>query len=120
MPACVSPSGNFDLKGIIYCYRFEFLDFTRFGSDLLSHALRRSTIGAKALNFRVRDGTGCFALAIATKPRKIQEPAVLGFFLVGGRQGICAANALETAPQLCHDDISKIAGKQSTLTTLRK
>ena len=72
MPACVSPSGNFDLKGIIYCYRFEFLDFTRFGSDLLSHALRRSTIGAKALNFRVRDGTGCFALAIATKPRKIQ------------------------------------------------
>ena len=72
MPACVSPSGNFDLKGIIYCYRFEFLDFTRFGSDLLSHDLSRSTIGAKALNFRVRDGTGCFALAIATKPRKIQ------------------------------------------------
>ena len=44
--------------------------FTRFGSDLLSHALRRSTIGAKALNGRVRDGTGCFALAMTTKPRK--------------------------------------------------
>ena len=42
----------------------------RFGGDLLSHVLRRSTIGAKALNGRVRDGSGCFALAIATKPRK--------------------------------------------------
>ncbi len=42
--------------------------FTRFGGDLLSHALRRSTIGAKALNGRVRDGTGCFALAMTTKP----------------------------------------------------
>src|SRR6056297_171675 len=48
-------------------------DFTRFGGDLLSHALRRSTIGAKALNGRVRDGTGCFALAMTTKPRKIHE-----------------------------------------------
>ncbi len=44
---------------------------TRFGSDLLSHALRRSTIGATALNGRVRDGTGCFACAMTTKPRKI-------------------------------------------------
>ena len=45
----------------------------RFGSDLLSHALRRSTIGAKALNGRVRDGTGCFALAMTTKPKKSSE-----------------------------------------------
>ena len=44
--------------------------FTRFGSDLLSHVLRRSTIGATALNGRVRDGTGCFACAMATKPGK--------------------------------------------------
>ena len=44
--------------------------FTRFGDDLLSHDLSRSTIGAKALNFRVRDGSGCFALAMITKPRK--------------------------------------------------
>ena len=51
----------------------HFKGFARFGSDLLSHALRRSTIGAKALNGRVRDGTGCFALAIATKPRKTSE-----------------------------------------------
>ena len=34
----------------------------RFGGDLLSHVLRRSTIGATALNGRVRDGIGCFAV----------------------------------------------------------
>ena len=42
----------------------------RFGGDLLSHVLRRSTIGATALNFRVRDGIGCFARAVTTKPEK--------------------------------------------------
>ena len=42
----------------------------RFGGDLLSHVLRRSTIGATALNCRVRDGIGCFARAMTTKPRK--------------------------------------------------
>ena len=44
--------------------------FIRFGGDLLSHTLRCSTIGAKALNGRVRDGSGCFALAMTTKPNK--------------------------------------------------
>ena len=44
--------------------------FTRFGGDLLSHVLRRSTIGAVALNFRVRNGAGCFAHAMTTKPKK--------------------------------------------------
>ena len=42
----------------------------RFGSDLLSHALRRSTISAAALNCRVRDGIGCFARAMTTKSKK--------------------------------------------------
>ena len=43
---------------------------TRFGGDLLSHVLRRSTIGATALNDRVRNGAGCFARAMTTKPSK--------------------------------------------------
>ena len=43
---------------------------TRFGSDLLSHVLRRSTISATALNGWVRNGTRCFARAMTTKPRK--------------------------------------------------
>ena len=34
------------------------------GDDLLSH--RSSTIGAKGLNFRVRDGNGWFPLAMVT------------------------------------------------------
>ena len=42
----------------------------RFGGDLLSHVLGRSTIGAAALNGRVRDGIGCFARAVTTKPEK--------------------------------------------------
>ena len=45
-------------------------ELIRFGDDLLSHVLRRSTIGAKALNGWVRDGTRCFALAMITKPNK--------------------------------------------------
>ena len=44
--------------------------FIRFGGDLLSHVLRRSTIGAVALNCRVRDGIGCFAHAMITSPNK--------------------------------------------------
>ena len=43
---------------------------SRFGNDLLSHALRRSTIGATVLNGRVRDGIGCFTRAMITKPGK--------------------------------------------------
>ena len=43
---------------------------SRFGGDLLSHALRRSTISAVALNGRVRNGAGCFAHAMTTKPKK--------------------------------------------------
>ena len=43
------------------------------GGDLLSHVLRRSTIGAAGLNGRVRDGIGCFPRAIATRP--VKRPA---------------------------------------------
>ena len=42
----------------------------RSGSDLLSHALRRSTIGATVLNHRVRNGIGCFTRAMTTKPEQ--------------------------------------------------
>ena len=57
-------------KGYVGCHRKRnaFCVLTRFGSDLLSHVLRRSTIGATVLNGRVRDGIGCFTRAIATKP----------------------------------------------------
>ena len=40
------------------------------GGDLLSHVLRRSTIGAAGLNGRVRDGIGCFPRAMTTRPGK--------------------------------------------------
>ena len=53
--------------------------FIRFGGDLLSHDLSRSTIGATVLNGRVRDGIGCFTSAVTTKPNK--EPRGRGYFL---------------------------------------
>ena len=56
-------------------------EFIRFGSDLLSHALRRSTIGATALNCRVRDGTGCFACAMTTKPKKSSDVVQVAYDL---------------------------------------
>ncbi len=40
------------------------------GGDLLSRALRRSTIGAEGFHGRVRDGIGCWPLAITTRPVK--------------------------------------------------
>ena len=40
------------------------------GSDLLSHALRRSTIGAKGFHGRVRDGIGWSTLAKTTRSSK--------------------------------------------------
>ena len=53
----------------IYCYRMRDINLSRIGDDLLSHSLSCSTIGATMLNFRVRDGIGCFIGAMITKPR---------------------------------------------------
>ena len=50
--------------------------FGRPGSDLLSRALRRSTIGAEGFHGRVRDGIGCWPLAIATRPCRDQRTSV--------------------------------------------
>ena len=44
--------------------------FGRPGSDLLSRALRHSTIGAESFHGRVRNGIGCIPLAITTRPSK--------------------------------------------------
>ena len=64
---------------------------TRFGGDLLSHVLRRSTIGAVALNCRVRDGIGCFAHAMTTKPRKKHQPCLPQGSTAKGEL-VCVAN----------------------------
>ena len=37
------------------------------GGDLLSHVLRRSTIGAEGFHGRVRDGIGCGPFAMTTR-----------------------------------------------------
>jgi hypothetical protein len=47
------------------------------GGDLLSRALRHSTMGAGAFHGRVRDGIGCSSLAMATGPPSRIEPWLL-------------------------------------------
>ncbi len=66
----------------------------RSGGDLLSHVLRRSTIGATALNGRVRDGAGCFACAMATRPKKTLS-------LVLGTSSTCCPNLTDTHWCVC-------------------
>ena len=68
----------------------------RFGGDLLSHVLRRSTIGATALNGRVRDGIGCFARAMTTKPRKKRQHQRCGRTIRSGHNGCSKSLVLLT------------------------
>ena len=51
LPGCSTPRKGFGGCRVI----------GRPGGDLLSHALRRSTIGAEGFHGRVRDGIGCVA-----------------------------------------------------------
>ena len=58
------------------------IELTRFlskpGGDLLSRALRQSTIGAKWLNDRVRNGIGWGPLAVTTRlTQEIGNPALI-------------------------------------------
>ena len=58
--------------GRFYCaLPLRYLSAIWSGGDLLSHVLRRSTIGATGLNGRVRDGIGCFPRAVTTRPSKL-------------------------------------------------
>ena len=65
-----SPAPRVRGRGMGYRVREGVPFLSRPGGDLLSHVLRRSTIGATALNGRVRDGIGCFARAMTTRPGK--------------------------------------------------
>ena len=70
------------------------------GGVLLSHGLIRSTIGARGLNFRVRDGTGCASPAMAAGQQ--------GAFSAGppcpcpgGRTALQAASLREGIAEAC-------------------
>ena len=79
------PRAKVVLIGFISSYQRDIAFLTRSGGDLLSHVLRRSTIGAAALNGRVRDGIGCFARARATRPGKRRSALSRGPFGGAGR-----------------------------------
>ena len=69
LPGCSTPRCGWCVvdmvRGAVFC---------RPGSDLLSHVLRHSTIGAEEFNGRVRDGIGFGLLARATRPAKDRKP----------------------------------------------
>jgi hypothetical protein len=56
------------------------------GDDRLSRVLRRSTIGAEGFHGRVRDGIGCWPLAIATRPCRDQRTFAKQSVLVFAKQ----------------------------------
>ena len=70
-----SPWGRLPLGIFEIVSRAIHVVLIRFGSDLLSHTLRCSTIGAMGLNFRVRDGIGCLPHAMTTKPEQNNKPS---------------------------------------------
>ena len=92
------PRAKFVLIGI-FIVSEGFASLSRSGGDLLSHVLRRSTIGAAALNGRVRDGIGCFARARATRPGKKRSALALLRALyvvqgcIGGRQSLSSSGS---------------------------
>ena len=68
---------------LVFALRFWFLSLLGGpGGDLLFHVLGRSTIGAEGFHGRVRDGIGCFTLAMAT--RSPQQRRAGSF-----RRGLC-------------------------------
>ncbi len=62
-------AGRLGLAVLPSC-RLPLSGLRRPGGDLLSHAFRRSTIGAEGFHGRVRDGIGCGPLAMTTRPAK--------------------------------------------------
>ncbi len=64
--------------GVIVSFLRE-LSLFRSGGDLLSHVLRRSTIGVGTLIGRVRDGIGSFMPAMTTRPEKRPGIALCAF-----------------------------------------
>ena len=72
----------------VWALIWPFFDLGRLGGDRLSHALRRSTIGAGGFHVRVRDGIGCLTSAVATKPSKIKG-AIMGAYPGEAFGGLC-------------------------------
>ena len=70
------PRVDYPARALLRVHRNIFA-LGRPGSDLLSRALRHSTIGAEGFHGRVRNGIGCSPLATATRSSKREENEVL-------------------------------------------
>ncbi len=74
LPGCPTPRQIHTLA--ISFVRKRFFALERSGSDLLSRALRHSTIGAESFHVRVRNGIGCTPFASATRSSKREEESL--------------------------------------------
>jgi hypothetical protein len=81
LPGCSTPRRSTEVwygmpRGLLaigfICIVLREVSLFRSGGDLLSHVLRRSTIGVGTLIGRVRDGIGSFVPAMTTRPEKRQ------------------------------------------------
>ena len=107
------PRGRVVGVGFVIVFREILSRLSRSGGDLLSHVLRRSTIGAAALNGRVRDGIGCFARARATRPGKRRSALSRGPF---GGAGRCCPRMRWKISVLCacaHGSLSSSGSNQA-------
>lgn len=78
-----------------FVFRVRCRRVSRPGGDLLSHALRRSTIGAEGFHGRVRDGIGCGSLAMTTRSWSPTSRSRLGTGCPDGVDlGVCCLRML--------------------------
>ena len=79
---------------------------------LLSHGLPRSTIGARGLNFRVRNGTGCASPAMVADQSEV--------FLTGAadRRALRAAQR-DSTPSPRRDRKNRVKGRARPISTAR-
>ena len=70
------------------------------GSDLLSHGLSHTTIGAGAFHFRVRDGIGWFPLAMVARQT--------GFTVARARSACGEESCCRLSMSVCRDQHQKI------------
>ena len=61
--------------------------------------IARSTMGAMGLNFRVRDGNGCFPHAMSTKDIVVRQDSIS---IVRGGKGTSALSRFLFFPRLCY------------------
>ena len=87
------------------------------GGDRLSRALRQSTMGAEAVDGRVRDGIGSGRLAKATRPAKATCGSLVEPWAGQGSAGHCLMRAIKPNERLVPVSCTHCCASTSGLST---